>query len=161
VNVRKKRGFTLIELMVVLAIIALIAAIAIPNLIQSRKYSQETSAIESIKTITTAETLFRERDADGNNLNDYASLAQLSQTQLIDSVLGTGTKHGYLFSVEASTPTPLALWFLVASPALPGATGDRYFECNQSATIFYTTTGAFTLNTTDCSIASNGAPIGK
>jgi type IV pilus assembly protein PilA len=160
--VRKKvRGFTLIELLCVVSIIALIAAIAIPNLIQSRKLGQETSALESIKTITTAETLFRETDADHNNLNDYGSLAQLSQCELVDSVLGSGTKQGYLFQVEASSSSPLALWFLVTRPVLPGGTGDRYFECNQSGTIFYTTAGSFPLNTTDCKIGLNGAPIGK
>lgn len=159
--IKRRIGFTLIEILFVVSIIALIAAIAIPNLIQSRKISQETSTLESIRTITTAETLFKETDADRNNLNDYASLAQLSQYQLIDTVLGSGTKHGYTFRVAASSSSPLALWFMVSSPVLPGQTGDRYYECNHMATIYYTTSGAFAFNTTDCTIAPNAAVVGK
>jgi prepilin-type N-terminal cleavage/methylation domain-containing protein len=71
---RKNRGFTLIELMIVIAIIAIIAAIAIPGLLQSQRASNERNASASLKTIATAEADFRSNDRDGNRVNDFWTL---------------------------------------------------------------------------------------
>jgi prepilin-type N-terminal cleavage/methylation domain-containing protein len=158
---RTMKGFTLIELMIVIAIIAIIAAIAIPNLVQARKHGNETAAIGALKTIQTCEQIFREGDKDGNGKLDYGSMPQLASTQLIDQVLGSGTKQGYLFRATASTSSSEFLWFATANPMLPGMTGDRYFETNHSCVIFYTHVGSFALNSTDCKISSGAAPIGK
>ena len=158
---RKTKGFTLIELMIVIAIIAIIAAIAIPNLIQARKHGNETAAIGALKTIATSQSIFREGDKDGNGVLDYASLAQLSSTQLVDGVLGSGTKQGYLFFAHASASTSEFLWFATAQPAVPTTTGDRYFETNQAGPIYYTTSAALVLNTTDCRISTVVVPTGK
>jgi prepilin-type N-terminal cleavage/methylation domain-containing protein len=65
------RGFTLIELMVVIAVIAIIAAIAIPGLISSQRSSYERGASASMKTLSVAEADFRSNDRDGNKLNDF------------------------------------------------------------------------------------------
>lgn len=67
----RSRGFTLIELMVVIAIIAVIAAIAIPGLISSQRSSYERGASASMKSITVAEADFRANDRDGNKVNDF------------------------------------------------------------------------------------------
>jgi len=67
----RTRGFTLIELMIVIAIIAIIAAIAIPGLLQSQRASNERNASASLKTMATAEADFRSNDRDGNHVNDY------------------------------------------------------------------------------------------
>ena len=158
---RRSKGFTLIELMIVIAIIAIIAAIAIPNLIQARKHGNETAAIGALKTIATSQSIFREGDKDGNGTLDYASLPQLSSTQLVDGVLGSGTKQGYLFFCGASSSTSEFLWFAMARPAVPSTTGDRYFETNHAAVIFYTTSAEFQLNTSDCTIAGSAQPVGK
>jgi prepilin-type N-terminal cleavage/methylation domain-containing protein len=66
-----RRGFTLIELMIVIAIIAIIAAIAIPGLLASQRASNERNASTSLKTITAAEADFRSNDRDGNKVNDF------------------------------------------------------------------------------------------
>ena len=158
---RRFKGFTLIELMIVIAIIAIIAAIAIPNLIQARKHGNETAAIGALKTIATSESIFREGDKDGNGSPDYGTLGQLSSTQLIDGVLGSGTKQGYIFASSASSSTSEFLWFAIAFPVVATTTGDRYFETNQAAVIFYTTTASFSMNSTDCSVASTALPVGK
>jgi prepilin-type N-terminal cleavage/methylation domain-containing protein len=66
-----KRGFTLIELMIVIAIIAIIAAIAIPGLLSSQRASNERNASTSLKTLTSAEADFRANDRDWNHVNDF------------------------------------------------------------------------------------------
>jgi type IV pilus assembly protein PilA len=68
---RKKKGFTLIELMIVIAIIAIIAAIAIPGLLASQRASNERNASASMKTLATAQADFRSNDRDGNHVNDF------------------------------------------------------------------------------------------
>jgi prepilin-type N-terminal cleavage/methylation domain-containing protein len=67
----KKQGFTLIELMIVIAIIAIIAAIAIPGLLSSQRAANERNASTSLKTLTSAEADFRANDRDGNRVNDF------------------------------------------------------------------------------------------
>ena len=66
-----KKGFTLIELMIVIAIIAVIAAIAIPGLLAAQRSSNERNASTSLKTVTTAQADFRSNDRDGNRSMDF------------------------------------------------------------------------------------------
>ncbi len=165
-KLQKTKGFTLIELMIVIAIIAIIAAIAIPNLIEARKHGNEAAAIGALKTVSTSQTLFREGDKDGNGILDYGTLAQLSDATLIDGVLGSGTKQGYLFTTAPGDDTPEFLWFAVANPASPGTTGDRYFCTNHAGVIFYTgllgDSIDITAHTDDCEIPTDDVlPVGK
>lgn len=147
-----RKAFTLIELMIVIAIIAIIAAIAIPNLLSARKNGNESAAIGAIKTIANAQTLYREGDK-GNGLGgapdgtlQYAStilsLSNAGQNlneDLIDQVLAGGTKSGYNFTVNVGTPAPADqfIWFSNANPVVPGTTGDRYFGGNMAGLIFF------------------------
>ncbi len=155
----RNKGFTLIELMIVIAIIAIIAAIAIPNLIEARKHGNEAAAVGALKTIGTSQAIYREGDKDGNGDLDYATLANLSSTGLIDQILGSGTKQGYFFGTNASTSTSEFLWHGTANCAVPGTTGDRYFATNHEGVIFYTTASTYTANTSDCAVT--GTPVGK
>jgi len=150
---KKNSGFTLIELMIVIAIIAIIAAIAIPNLIEARKGSNEAAAIGALRTISTAQNIFREGDKDKNNTNEYASaMSLLGSTNLIDSVLSSGSKQGYSFStVVIAGSTSLYKWTAGAQPVVPGSTGDRYFFIDESGVIRFA-------NTAPATSASN--PIG-
>src|SRR5215470_5957140 len=68
---RSNKGFTLIELMIVIAIIAIIAAIAIPGLLSSQRASNERNASTTLKTLTSAEADFRANDRDWNHVNDF------------------------------------------------------------------------------------------
>lgn len=144
-------------------VLGVIAAIAFPNLLEARKHGGEATPIGALKTLNTSQTLYREGDKDKNGVLDYGTLAQLSDTTLIDGVLGGGTKQGYHFTCAPSALTPEFLWFAVANPTNPGVTGDRYFCTNHAGFIYYTGVrgGPIAMNTTDCSIPTNCLPVGK
>ncbi len=96
-----KKAFTLVEIMIVVAIIALLAAIAIPNLLRARMQAQEAAAATAMHTLSAAEQSFRA----ANPL--YATMVQLSGAvpPYIDVTLGGGTKQGYFFVVAGNTAT--------------------------------------------------------
>src|SRR4029453_17868798 len=83
-----KKGFTLIELMIVIAIIAIIAAIAIPGLLSSQRASNERNASTSLKTIATAQADFRANDRDGNHVNDFWTANVAALYTLTNSAIG-------------------------------------------------------------------------
>ncbi len=132
---KREQGFTLIELMIVVAIIAIIAAIAIPSLLNARKAGNEASAISSMRTLSTVNQQYRTR------FQQYSSsLGNLSAAGYIDSVLGAGTKSGYAFAYGGSTNT----WTASATPSTAGTTGDRGFFVDHSGVIRFAATGAAT-----------------
>ena len=123
---KRNQGFTLIELMIVVAIIAIIAAIAIPSLLNARKAGNEASAISSLRTLSTVQEQYRTR------FGGYAgSMANLETEKYIDNVLGTGAKSGYAFVYTPGTNT----WSCQGNPQTAGTTGDRRFFVDQSGVI--------------------------
>ena len=129
---KRNQGFTLIELMIVVAIIAIIAAIAIPSLLNARKAGNEASAISSLRTMSTVNEQYRTR------FQSYGgSLGDLNTEGYIDSVLSSGTKSGYDFLYTGATNT----WSCTADPDTPGTTGDRYFFVDESGVIRFSSTG--------------------
>ena len=124
---RRNKGFTLIELMIVVAIIAVIAAIAIPSLLGAKKSANEASAISSLRTVCTVCEQFRNR-----NGAYPATLVALGNAGLIDNQLATGTKSGYSFTDPAGGA---ATWAVVASPSTPGTTGDRWFRIDETGVL--------------------------
>jgi len=126
----RSHGFTLIELMIVVAIIAIIAAIAIPSLLNARKAGNEASAISSLRTLTTVSEQYRTRfQTYPGALTDLGG--STSTEHYIDDVLASGSKSGYTFTYVGGTNT----WTCAADPITPGTTGDRYFFCNMTGVI--------------------------
>ena len=132
-----KRGFTLVEIMIVVAIIALLAAIAIPNLLRARHNANEAAAISSLRTISTAEESFRA----AQNPPTYGTLAQLggAAPAYIDGVLAAGAKQGYNFAMAAGMTANV--YTVNATPQVPGQTGTRTFRVDQTGVIFDVTNG--------------------
>jgi prepilin-type N-terminal cleavage/methylation domain-containing protein len=134
---RKQLGFSLIELMIVVAIILVIAAIAIPNLMRSRIAANEASAVGSLRIINTAESTYNITynnsftcDLSALGPPSGAAMVSSSAAGLIDSNLASGVKSGYEFSPATCTTTSTGIvtfYQWVANPIAPGTSGSRYF----------------------------------
>ena len=137
---KKQKGFSLIELLIVVAIILIIAAIAIPNLLRSRIAANEASAVGSVRTINTAEITYNSTYPTVG----FGTLSTLGGTGgsatgagLIDSVLAAGAKSGYVFAVTTggATGTGPATTYDVHGDPQNSQTGQRHFFSDQSGVI--------------------------
>ncbi|MGI6461068.1 MAG: type II secretion system protein [Candidatus Hydrogenedentales bacterium] len=160
---RTRAGFTLVELMIVIAIIAIIAAIAIPSLMRARISANEGSAISSMRTLSSAQISFQAacyQDQDGDGIGDFGTLAQLQDPDgaagvpgFIDEALGSGSKQGYNF---------------VMNPVAGGGGDPPTFSCNadpQSAqtgrrTFFVDESGVLRFETSGASATASSPPVG-
>jgi type IV pilus assembly protein PilA len=124
----KRRGFALMELTLVLAIIGIVAVFVIPNLIRSRMTANETSAVGNLRNLLSAEAKFLDR------YNRYGSLTELYGEGLIDSDLATGEKAGYRFG-QLDTGSEFAFCF-GALPTYDGHTGETEYLVTQQNTIY-------------------------
>lgn len=118
-------------------------------------------AVGQLKTLQVAQNLFRENDKERDDLLDYGTLQELSNASIVDPVLGSGTKEGYVFQVRPSPTTGEFLWFAVANPTAPGTTGHRSFCTNHDGIIYYTTAGPLSLEDggVECEIPPRVVPV--
>jgi type II secretory pathway pseudopilin PulG len=145
--------------MIVVAIIAIIAAIAIPNLLRSRMSANEASGAGAMRTLATSEVSFQTAafvDGDADGLGDYGTLAQLGDPDgggatppYIDAVLAAGQKQGYTFvvAVTAGTNAVAPAYTVVATPTNPGRTGYRRYFTDESGVIRFTADNSVPDNT--------------
>ena len=150
---RKQKGFSLIELLIVVAIILIIAAIAIPNLLRSRMAANEASAVGSLRTINTAQVTYASTYGVGfadtqTKLGGAAPCAASAATGcLIDEVLTGGTKSGYtmtLTAVAGTTAAPTNTYTATAVPVAVGSSGQRRFFTDESGVIRFNAGAAAT-----------------
>jgi type IV pilus assembly protein PilA len=142
---RKQKGFSLIELLIVVAIILIIAAIAIPNLLRARIAANESSAVASVRTINTAEISYNSAYPTVGFAGSLGALAGTCNGTaptstgacLIDTQLASGTKSGYSFVATPSGSNPAGGYMAAGSPITPNQTGVRSFCSVADAVVRY------------------------
>jgi len=138
---QRQAGFSLIELLIVVGIIGIISAIAIPNLLSSRRAANEGSALSSLRIVFSAQATYQSTIGTGAFSTD---LAGLNNSHLIDNVLGGGSKSGYNFAVvDASGSGATARFGATAVPSVTTGvtqTGTRRFALTQDGLLRADTT---------------------
>jgi type IV pilus assembly protein PilA len=139
---RRSRGFSLIELLIVVAIILVIAAIAVPSFLRSRMAANESAAVASIRTLNTAQISYYSAYPSVGFAGTLGALSGSSCTPpsssgacLIDAALAGGLRSGYNFTLTNVTGTPTATYNFIATPVLWNYSGIRYFCSSEDAVV--------------------------
>ena len=133
---RRAAGFSLIELLIVIAIILIIVTVAVPKLNNARRFASETAALQAVKTIHRAEAqYFSQYGKYANSLTELgpptSGTAGANAADLIHEDLASGTKGGYKFAL-AATPTG---YTINAQPVSFGSTGSKTYYSDQSMSV--------------------------
>jgi type IV pilus assembly protein PilA len=155
----QQSGFSVVELLVVVAVILIVAAIAVPRYLSSKMAANEASAVGCMRTVTSALVVYTSTYPDVGypvsmaNLSDGgdqanclpASIPRSTAACLIDDALASGTKSGYVFTYAADTSlAPPSAYGLNADPISRGSTGRRSFFTNVPGVIHWNATTAAT-----------------
>jgi type IV pilus assembly protein PilA len=157
---RKQKGFSLIELLIVVAIILIIAAIAIPNLLRARMAANESSAVASLRTINTGEVTYNSTYPTvgyastlalmGPSAAAGACVPASTTACLIDSVLASGTKSGYTFTGTAAGGPPTGTYYWAGVPVSANQSGVRSFCSFEDAVVRVKPTGGAIASEATC-----------
>jgi type IV pilus assembly protein PilA len=154
---KQQRGFSVVELVVLVAILLVIAAIAMPNLLHSNLSENESTAVTSLRTLNTScasySMLYAGYPRSLSNLGPGGA-ANSASADLIDSVLASGAKSGYVFTYTAGAAGVrgnVLGYSITANPITPGTTGQRGFFTDQSGVIRANTAGAADASSTPIS----------
>jgi type IV pilus assembly protein PilA len=156
---REQKGFSLIELLIVVAIIGIVAAIAIPNMIKSQQAAHETAAMSDLATLESAEATYQLTKGHGL----FGSLQDLGTDGIINSTFAAGKKEGYTFTADPVTSDSGPPEFdATAKPLSTGkfGTGNRSYGVNET-NVIYEADGAIDLKGTPTDrVPAGGIPVG-
>ena len=155
---KEQRGFSLIELLIVVAIIGIIAAIAIPNLLKAQQAARETSSLKAVQSIGEAQIMY----SVTKGRTKFTDLATLGAERIIDQTLASGNKGGYIFTSIAITNEGMPSMFdTTAKPGSigPFGTGNRSFYANETNVIYEADGGTPPTATPQDRVPKDGTPI--
>jgi type IV pilus assembly protein PilA len=146
---RNHKGFSLIELLLVVAVILIISAIAVPNFLKSRLHANESSAVASLRAIDTAAVTYSITYPDLGFPAQLSALgganpcsASSTQSCLIDDTLALGTKTGYSFVWTGDGAVPSVTFLVTGAPQFPGTSGQNMYCTDQTGVIHYDSSGS-------------------